>query len=318
MATYTTYNQIGIKEDISDIISNITPTSTPFLSSIGKESVHNTLYQWQEDSLAATAENAEIEGFTASDLTLTPTVMRGNYTQIQSKTIKISATADAIDAYGRAQETAYQLSKKAAEFKRDIEFNLVGDRTSNGNNASAGTSSAARLTANIHGYDSNGSNAANNVINAAVIEDGGTSSSAAALTELDILNLGDKLYDEGAEAQILMIKPADSTVIAGFTRSAVGSGNARQEHFVNGGRTLMNVVDVYISPYGEQRVVMNRHLKTSVAFLYDPANWKICELRPMTRELLAKTGDADMHMMVTEYGLKHTNYKASGLIRYLS
>jgi len=306
MATYTTYNQIGIKEDISDIISNISPTTTPFLSSIGKESVKNTLFQWQEDSLSATAENAEVEGFTATDLTLTPTVMRSNYTQIQSKTIKISATADAIDAYGRAQETAYQLSKKAAEFKRDIEFNLVGDRSTNGNDAAAGSSSTARLTANIHGDDA-GSNA---VINSAVQEAGGS----AALSEQMILNLGDKLYDEGSEVSILMIKPADSTVIAGFTRSAVGSGNARQEHFVNGGRTLMNVVDVYISPYGEQRVVMNRFMKTDVAFMYDPANWKICELRPMTRELLAKTGDADMHMMVTEYGLKHANYKASGLI----
>lgn len=306
MATYTTYNQIGIKEDISDIISNISPTTTPFLSSIGKESVKNTLFQWQEDSLSATAENAEVEGFTASDLTLTPTVMRSNYTQIQSKTIKISATADAIDAYGRAQETAYQLSKKAAEFKRDIEFNLVGNRATNGNDAAAGSSSTARLTANIHGDDA-GSNA---VINSAVQEAGGT----AALSEQMILNLGDKLYDEGSEVSILMIKPADSTVIAGFTRSAVGSGNARQEHFVNGGRTLMNVVDVYISPYGEQRVVMNRFMKTDVAFMYDPANWKICELRPMTRELLAKDGDADKHMMVTEYGLKHANYKASGLI----
>jgi len=170
MATYTTYNQIGIKEDISDIISNISPTTTPFLSSIGKESVKNTLYQWQEDSLSATAENAEVEGFTAADLTLTPTVMRSNYTQIQSKTIKISATADAIDAYGRAQETAYQLSKKAAEFKRDIEFNLVGDRTTNGNDAAAGTSSTARLTANVHGQDAGSVD----VINAAVIEDAGT------------------------------------------------------------------------------------------------------------------------------------------------
>lgn len=306
MATYTTYDQVGIKEDISDIISNITPTNTPFLSSIGKESVHNTLFQWQEDSLAATAENAEVEGFTASSATLAPTVMRSNYTQIQSKTIKISGTNDAIDAYGRAQETAYQLSKKAAEFKRDIEFNLVGDRTTGGNNAAAGSSSTARYTANIHGTDA-GSAA---VINSAVQEAGGS----AALSEQMILNLGDKLYDEGSEASILMIKPADSTVIAGFTRSAVGSGNARQEHFVNGGRTLMNVVDVYISPYGEQRVVMNRFMKTDVAFMYDPSNWKICELRPMTRELLAKTGDADTHMMVTEYGLKHANYKASGLI----
>lgn len=314
MATYQTYQQIGIKEDISDIISNISPTLTPFQSSIGKESVSNTLYQWQEDSLSSVAENAMVEGFTASDMTLTPTVMRSNYTQIQSKTIKVSATADAIDAYGRAKETAYQLSKVAAEFKRDIEFNLVGNRGTGGNNAAAGNATTARFTANIHGNDA-GSNA---VINAAVIEDVGTTGTAAALAEQDILNLGDKLYDEGATASILMIKPSDSTVIAGYTRSAVGSGNARQEHFANGGRTLMNVVDVYISPYGEQRVVMNRFLKTSVALMYDPSNWKIAELRPMTRELLAKTGDADMHMMVTEYGLKHSNYKSSGLLRYIA
>jgi hypothetical protein len=57
---------------------------------------------------------------------------------------------------------------------------------------------------------------------------------------------------------------------------------------------------------------------TSVALLYDPSNWKIMELRPMTRELLAKTGDADKHMLITEYGLKHSNYKASALLRYIS
>ena len=61
MATYQTYQQIGIKEDISDIISNISPTLTPFQSSIGKESVSNTLYQWQEDSLSSVAENAMVE-----------------------------------------------------------------------------------------------------------------------------------------------------------------------------------------------------------------------------------------------------------------
>lgn len=231
--------------------------------------------------------------------------MRSNYTQIQSHTIKVSATSDAVDAYGRAKETAYQLSKKAAEFKRDIEFNLVGNRGTGGNNAAAGSASAARFTANCWGND-----AAGNAVIANKVDAG----TAATLSEANILSLGDALYDDGAEASILMIKPADSTVIAGYTRSAVGSGNARQEHFSNGGRTLVNVVDVYISPYGEYKVVMNRFMKTDVAFLYDPADWKIAELRPMTRELLAKTGDADTHALVTEYGLKHANYNLSGYI----
>ena len=148
MATWQTYQEVGIKEDISDIISNISPTATPFQSSIGKESVSNTLFQWQEDSLASTAENARVEGADFSDATLTPTVMRSNYTQIQSHTIKVSATSDAVDAYGRAKETAYQLSKKAAEFKRDIEFNLVGNRATGGNNAAVGNATTARFTAN--------------------------------------------------------------------------------------------------------------------------------------------------------------------------
>lgn len=311
MATYMTYDQVGIKEDISDIISNISPTTTPFYSSIGKESVHNTLFEWQEDSLSATAENAKVEGADFVHGTLTATTKRQNYTQIQSHTIKVSATSDAIDAYGRAQETAYQLSKKAAEFKRDIEFNLVGNRATNGNNAAAGNSTTARLTANCWGNDAAGNAVINNTEDAA-------SSGTAALTEQMILDLGQALYDDGAEANILMIKPADSTVIAGFTRSAVGSGNARQEHFANGGRQLVNVVDVYISPFGEYKVVMNRFMRTDYAFLYDPADWKIAELRPMTRELLAKNGDADTHAMVTEYGLKHANYNLSGYIFDLS
>lgn len=305
MANWLSYSQVGVKEDISDIISNISPTTTPFSSSIGKESVHNTLFEWQEDSLASTAENARVEGADFATDTLTATVKRQNHTQIQSHTIKVSATSDAIDAYGRAQETAYQLSKKAAEFKRDIEFNLVGNRGTGGNNAAAGSSSAARLTANCWGNDIAGN---------AVIANKVDAGTAATLTEQNILDLGNALYDDGAEATILMIKPDDSTVIAGFTRSAVGSGNARQEHFANGGRTLVNVVDVYISPYGEYKVVMNRFMRTDVAFLYDPQDWKIAELRPMTRELLAKTGDADTHAMVTEYGLKHANYNMSGYV----
>jgi hypothetical protein len=45
MAAWTAYDTVGKKEDISDIISNITPTYTPFLSMIGEEKIHNTLFQ---------------------------------------------------------------------------------------------------------------------------------------------------------------------------------------------------------------------------------------------------------------------------------
>jgi hypothetical protein len=302
MAThFKTYDQVGKKEDISDVISNIAPTATPFQSLIGQESVSNTVYQWQEDDLAAVAANAAVEGADGSDADLTPTTMRSNYTQIMSKTIKVSATADAVSTYGRAKETAYQLSKKSAELKREFEYALVGSAR----NAAAGTSSVARQFGNVWGNDAGG----NAIINSAVITNNGT---AAALTEAMILATNQKLYEAGGEASYLMIKPADSLIVAGFAAAA-----GRTRDFETGTK-VVNVVDIYVSPFGTQKVVLNRFMKADAALLFDPANWKKAVLRPFSRTLLAKTGDADRHFIVGEFGLKHVNYKASGAITGLT
>jgi hypothetical protein len=154
MATYTTYDTVGIKEDVSDIISRITPTKTPFQTMIGSGKTRNRQFQWMEDSLRAVQANAKVEGFTAADATLTPPVLRSNYTQIMEKTIKVSATEDAIDQYGRAKETAYQLSKAGEELKRDKENAYVGLLQV----ATAGDSSTtARLTASAGSQITNAS-----------------------------------------------------------------------------------------------------------------------------------------------------------------
>lgn len=295
MATYTTYDEVGLKEDISDVISNLSPTKTPFTTLIGTESVHNTLYQWQEDSLADAAANAAIEGADASDATLTATTMRDNVTQIFTKTIKVSATSDAVKAYGRAKETAYQLGKKGAELKRDIEYAMISVTTAK----TVGTSSAARYTASVW-----------SMIDSSVKDS--NSGTARDLSETLLLSVANKCYTAGAEPGIFMIKPADAQIVADFASS---TGRLRD---FGGGMKIVNVVNLYVSPYGEFKVVLNRFMKTGEALLFDPDMWKKCVLRPVTRELLAKTGDADKHFMVTELGLKHKNYKASGWITDLN
>lgn len=298
---FRTYNQVGIKEDISDVITNISPTATPFQSLIGQESVNNTVYQWQEDELAAVAANAQVEGADGTDATMAATVMRSNYTQIMAKTIRVSATSDAVSTYGRAKETAYQLSKKSAELKREFEFALVGSAR----NAAAGSSSVARQFGNVWGNDAGG----NALINSAVITNNST---PAALTEAMILATNQRLYEAGGDASYLMIKPADSLIVAGF---AAAAGRTRD---FEAGTKLVNVVDIYVSPFGTQKVVLNRFMKADSALLFDPANWKKAVLRPFSRTLLAKTGDSDRHFIVGEFGLKHVNYKATGAITGLT
>lgn len=300
MAAFTTYDQVGIKEDISDVISNISPTTTPFQSLVKTERVNNTVYQWQEDELASVADNAKVEGFTAVDDTLAATTMRQNYTQIMSKVVNITATGDAVATYGRAKETAYQLSKKSAELKREFEFHLVGKAQ----NAAAGNSSTARRFANVFGTDV-GSAA---VIHADVTVDAATS----ALDETEILTVNQKLYEAGSEATYIMVKPADSLIVAGF---AAASGRTRDFGATKG---IVNAVDLYVSPFGEQKVIINRFLRPSECLVFNPSMWSLTVLRPFTRELLAKTGDSDRHLIVGEYGLKHKNYKGTGRIKNLT
>ena len=109
MTTYTSYDQVGLAEDVSDIISDISPTDCPMYSTIRTEKVSARVFEWQEDSLAAAANNAQVEGADATMATLSPTTLRTNNCQIMTKAFQVSAIADAVKTYGRAKETALKL-----------------------------------------------------------------------------------------------------------------------------------------------------------------------------------------------------------------
>lgn len=297
MALYTKYDQVGIKEDVSDIITMITPTVTPFQSLIGTDKVKNVLFSWQEDSLRAVALNAKIEGFTASSATLTASTLRTNYTQILEKTVQVSATADTVALHGRAKETAYQLTKAAKEVKRELEYSMVG----NAQTAVAGSAGVARQFAGYQAQIAAGN----------ILANGGT---PRALTETLVLTASQTVYDAGSEATVLMVKPADSIVVANFAKVGASIGRV-----INDSATkLVNVVEVYVSPFGEQKVILNRFQRTSDAMLFDPDMWATMCLRSWTRETLAKTGDNESNLLVGEYSLKHKNQSASALISDLS
>jgi hypothetical protein len=295
MAQWKSFDTVGKKEDVSDVISNLTPTKTPFVSSIGTEKVHNTLFQWQEDELRAVQANAQVEGFTAVEATLAPTLMRDNVTQILEKTIKISGTVDAVDHYGRAKESAYQMSKAMAEVKRDLEHALVGTKQTK----VVGNSATARQMAGVQAQ-----------IHASMITTTGGANTA--ITEASLLTSLQKLYEAGAEASALMVTPTDSLVVSDFAKAA---GRFREIDNGSKDRTIVNAIDLYVSPLGEVKVQINRFIAAGDSLVYDPANWKRAILRDWFRETLAKDGDSTKMMVVGEFSLKHKNYKASALIR---
>lgn len=288
--TYSTYDQVGLAEDVSDVISNISPTKTPFQTAIGTEKVSARLFEWQEDSLRAPADNKKVEGFVAADVARSATAMRSNNTQIMSDTFRISATADVVKTYGRAKETAYQLAKSGEELKRDLEFAFVGQK----NAAVTGSESVEREMA-----------ASFDMIDAGNVIAGGT----AALTEAMLLDAHETVFNAGGDPNIFMIKPSDSLIVANFT-----AASGRQREFSGDTKKIVNVVDLYVSPFGELKVVLNRWLLSTTAMLLDTEMWKKIILRNWSRTLLGRDGDAERHMLVGEFSLKHKNFKASGYI----
>jgi hypothetical protein len=146
--TFTTFDAKGIREDLSNVITNIAPEETPYMSNIGRESVSNSLFEWQTDTLAAAAANKQLEGDdVASFDAVTATVRLQNYAQISRKTIVLSATEEVVNKAGRKSELAYQIAKRGSELKRDQEFSML-----NGAVAAAGNTDTARGTASLGAF----------------------------------------------------------------------------------------------------------------------------------------------------------------------
>lgn len=296
---YQSYDVVGKKEDVSDIITDITPTKAPFTTLTKQETVHNTLFQWQEDKLRDPAANNNPEGFTASPTARTPTVMRSNVTQIFQDTFEVSGTNDAISKYGRGKESAREAGKAAAALKLDLEYAFIGT----GQTEVAPTDNTSnRVFAGVQAQIDSGN----------IIHTGGTSTVMSEANYLDALQAA---YTVGADPSITLVTPANSRVVAGWTNSA-----GRSRVFNDDSTKLVNCVNLYVSPFGQEKIVLSRHLKAGDTLIFEPAMWKRVALqsRNWFRETLAKTGDKLSMMIVGEFSLKHMHQKASAMVRQIA
>ena len=124
--TVETFDRVGIREDLADVIYNIAPTETPFISNAASGTAAQTLHEWQTDGLANAAANAQKEGDDYALGSRAATTRLNNYTQISAKTVGVSGSDQAVTNAGRGDELAYQLAKLGKELKRDIEFANIG------------------------------------------------------------------------------------------------------------------------------------------------------------------------------------------------
>lgn len=314
MTTVTRYdNTKAVREDLTDIIYNISPTATPFMSNIGTESVDNTYHEWQTDVLAAAdATNAVVEGADASDTSFVATNRVGNYTQISQKTINVSGTTGAVDTAGMKTLESYLLAKRGRELKRDIEQILLTNQA-----AVVGNNSTARKLAGFPAWIktnvvANGATAPTmSSTNDGYPNAGWTGlTSPAAFTEAMLKTAMQSLWTNGGEAKMLMVGPVNKVRFSGFDGIALNRVDrpSPKQTFILG------AADVYVSDFGNLDIVPNRFTNETFAHLIDPEYAKIGYLRPFQRNPLAKTGDSKRTQMLVEYTLVVGTEKAHGTI----
>jgi hypothetical protein len=306
--TFQTTTAIGMREDLSDVIYDISPKDTPIMSSIGKTKATGVYHEWQTDSLAAaTTSNAQVEGDDATAATISPTVRLGNYTQIVSKTIQVSGTLEAVDKAGRKSEKAYQLARASAELKRDIETIITANQGRDAGSASTARKMGALLSwIKTNTNKSSGTTAGVDPVTIGVSTR--TDGTTRAFTETILKDVIQKVFTSGGNPSALFVGPSLKQTVSTF------AGIAEQRYNVPGAEatTIIGAADVYLSDFGTLSIVPNRFMRSRDALVLDPEYAAIAYLRPFATNELARTGDSDKTQILAELTLEVRNEAAHG------
>ena len=304
--TFATYEAIGNREDLSDVIYRIDPADTPFMSAVEREQATAVNHEWQTQALAAAdSANAQLEGDDATTDAATATVRLGNICQISDKVARVTGTQRAVDHAGRDDELAYQEMLKGLELKRDMETLLVGVNIAK----VTGSDSTARKTASILSWiKSNTSKGAGGADPSAADGTGTrTDGTQRAFTEANLKAVLQSVWNSGGKPDTIMLGGFNKQVMSTFTGRATPTEETKS-------KKIIAAVDAYESDFGTVKVVPNRFQRARDVLVLEMDKWAVAYLsgRKMLSIPLAKTGDSDRRQMLSEYALEARNEKASG------
>jgi hypothetical protein len=307
--TFDSYDANGIREDLENVIYNISPEETPFYSNTQKVKATNTYHEWQTDTLRASTTNAHIEGDETTAEARTATSRLGNYTQIFKNAVVIPDTDSGLDKAGRSTEIAYQTLKIAKEQKLDIEKALFD------NNAQvSGSGSVARELAGAPSWiftntdfgDNEGANPTGDGSDARTDET--TTLQAFDQTRFD--GVMQSIWENGGNPDRVYLSAFQMNKALSFTgmnnqRTTIGAS-------VGGSNAVVNAIDVYVTPWGTIEFTPTRENRSRDVFIMQDDMWAIGVLRPTKNVALAKTGDSEKRQITTELTLVCKNEKANG------
>lgn len=285
MAKFDSYSQIAQAEDVQDAIYRISPVDAPVVSMSKSLRATGKIHEWHQHELTSAGSNTAVEGADAPADSSTVVTNKSNFCQIMTKVAEIAGTLEAVDKYGRDSEMAFQLERIYGELANDEEFTVVGSQQA----GNAGTTSVAREMKSLVPQ-----------LDASVV----LASTTATDGEDQVVAAHQACYEAGGNPNTLVVSPSSSVLIAEFAKAA-----GRNRDIANS-KSIYNVVDLYVSPFGELDVVIDRHIEADVVIGLDPEYAATAILRPTTDWELAKVGDSLRRQVLRESTFCVLNDKA--------
>ena len=302
----------GDREDLSDVLFDVSPTETPFITAIKKNKATATAHDWLTDELEAPAANAHIEGDDAAPANVASRDRLGNYTQIFKKHAVVTGTQERVlKGGGVKSEMAYQVARRMKAMKRDAERAMIGIA----NPKVAGNDTTAREMGSFETYMKSGTYFGGTGFAAPAGNgaDAATAGTARAFTEA-IFKAGlEALWTTsgGNENILAVVGPHVRGIISDFTAAST-------RYVTTDDKKLVASIDVYDGDYHTVTVTPDRYSDASSCFLIDTEFAAVSDLRPASTKDLAVNGDSTRKEIVWECTLEICNPEAHVQIGALS
>jgi hypothetical protein len=276
-----TYQDGSRREDLIDVVTNVSPAETPLLSGLPMgPGAKQTLHEYTTATFASASSNAQVEGASFSAADLTQPSRSSNNTQIFIDNIQISGTMEVVDGVVNAK--SYQTNKNLKEHAKDLELAFMA-----GSRASGSSGVARQMTGVINALTTNAS----------------TRSSGSSLGETTFNDIMELIYGSTNEVATEVYTGATlKRDISGFT--AANTRNISADD-----RRLVRSVDVYESDFGLHKIFLHRDVPTGanakMLVAINPEYHMQSWLRPTMVEELAKDGDRARSQIISEATLEH-------------
>lgn len=293
-----------IREELSDVITNIDPTETTFISNIPKGKSSSYKHEWITDTLASAALNQQSEAASASYTNATIGTRKASYITNSTKWFSISDLLEEMDSVQRANTIAYRTAACLKELSRDIEYTLINEAT--------GSTSDPFKTYGLKYYlPTGGAGGATNAYNF------GGQATSNLLTEDLYRARCQAAWTQGGKVDMVLCTAAQKVKVDAFN-----GANRLTVNMDSGDKKVVNVVDMVETSFGVQRIYLNRNILADSTyydymFFLQKDLWKYLTVMPIKTEKLGKTGTFQVYQIQTAYNMEAKQEKGSACISNL-